>query len=492
MSSQEEEKTDQTNQNHLIIQKILRLIPKHNTLYIDIETSEKQSIIKDSEKQIRAPLFSIQTDFSLYAIKENEIYTFTTQSNIFHNLEKIIYNFPCEQIILIDRGFLFKKENPLNPKIFYLINKVEKNDIKIYHLEKESNLLFKCEEENCYAFGQLDIEKQIFNLENEHSNIEHNNLSKYKFLEFFSKFKDIKIVEILIVPTEYDLKKISDDYQKIFIPKNNEIESDSDYFSLSGSEDLYLEKYVKSQKRRKITHSSFLTIYKGKYITNDIKQKKNNEEDSESNDSVTDCSQCTTCFEKREKKLAKKLLMEKKNIIIQKKTKIQEKTKEDVYSELIEEFAPQPTSNGYVKKNLKFFKSKANANLAYCEVEIVSNKEHRNYEEKKDTWYQYFDYKYGKNHRLGMHFCKTKNGIYVYKNRHLELKKINKYLYYYCNSKNCGGVGKFDCIADVFIVERSHNCNSEIKTAGIQGDIMCFFKKYENYTDVQVVRIVKD
>ena len=676
MSFEDEEKTENTK---LRIEKILRLIPKKKTLYVEIETTDKEKQnINNTNKIDQVPIFYTLTPIDPNNIKENEIFNFPNQINSFQNFEEIIKTGLYNQIILIDRGYLFKKENPKKPIINLIVDRNEKNDIYIYqlkptiNLEKNSktNFIFCCEDKNCNAEGILDIEKNTFSIIKKHK-IQHKdyhiNNTHYTiqiFWNFLYKFKEIKTVQVLIVPLEYDIKTLSSqnidfspntfnvtsnsiineentppkkkevifnvkmdnslnkslsvireeneedeiaennhllnktidennivtlnitninnsNNKNIFISerdhnchykfnckvidktkeikdennnsliqdsidkefskninnqfnistinkekeniikheKNDKIENkkpdknstskkkskskqkeskekikpiSEEYigedFSLSGSEDLYQEIYIKSKKRRKITKTDYITL------NNKIKEKNINKND-EDTESITYCSQCSICV--KEKKNKSKKNIEKTNPLISINNNninidLLEKKHEPVYTELIVIGTPPPNGK-YKKKDYKFFKSNRNPTLSFCEIEIDSRKEYHNYEKRKESWFKYFEYKYGKNQRLGMHFHrdeKDKNVIYGYQNRHLELGYSDKKLVYYCVNKNCNGNGKFDCERETFKQDKVHTCNKKLSTQ--QSEIVKFFKEHETYNDVQIVRIMKD
>ena len=119
---------------------------------------------------------------------------------------------------------------------------------------------------------------------------------------------------------------------------------------------------------------------------------------------------------------------------------------------------------------------------------IDSHKEYRSHDRRKDLWLKYFERKYGKIDKLGMHFHKDdKTGrIYGYQNRHLEVGYYDKRLVYYCLNKYPGN-GRFDCEKEIFFIDKPYFCNNPLSTQ--QSEIVKFFSENPRINDIQIIRV---
>ncbi len=326
------------------------------------------------------------------------------------------------------------------------------------------------------------------------------------------KEEELKAIEEL---PELENKKDNEKEEEIKIDPDEDL----DIFSLTGSEDIYKDIYLTSKKRRqKITLESF-AIYKNKiYSPQELKthassSQDNNaiefQEEKDSTETMSLCSQCSICQEIFKIKNNINSLNDKKKC----KNSMTNINKDSANPQMISlssdyyEFPGVVREENYFqkkiyvsktfggrdkKKEFRFYISEKNPTMVFSKVIIDTKKQFDPKNKRRDSWYKYFEVKYGKKHRLGMHFHKDKETgkIYGYQNRHLELAYVDKKLEYYCVNKNCGGTGKFDCEDETFDAERSHTCGGRVSVQ--QMEIVNYLQQNEDIMDVQVIRVFKD
>ena len=290
---------------------------------------------------------------------------------------------------------------------------------------------------------------------------------------------------------------------------------EGDIFSISGSEEIFKDCYANSKKRRKIITNTNFMIYKNKiYEENELKELSLNE------DSFSFCSQCTICVQNKQN--LNNSYQNNKNSI---NYNYNNNNNYDTYNQSINNntfesaMIPIPKSNSsindsssniqndllqrkknasgtnsgyrYKKKEYQFYQSVKNPYLFFAKIYIESHKENRSSDKRKDLWLKYFENKYGKNHKLGMHFHRDeKTGrIHGYQNRHLEVGYYDKRLVYYCLNK-CPGNGRFDCEKELFFTDKPHICNNPLSTQ--QTEIVKFFTENPKAKDIQIIRVLNE
>ena len=341
------------------------------------------------------------------------------------------------------------------------------------------------------------------------------NNKKIEIKESSSNMNELKEIE---VSNNLNIKK-DEEKSKIM---EEEI-YDGDTFSLSGSEEIFRDCFIKSKKRRKIMKNTNFMIYKNKLYENDeLKELQLNEE------TFSYCSQCELCAQSKQNNSGNnnnyietsinnemnsfnQSLNNSNNNNNPYQNNINNNNSNDapyqqdpiVFNNILTYSTPENdflqkkkennnsntpnTGSKYKKKEFHFFPSKKNHRLFYAKIYIDSHKECRSNDPRKEQWLKYFEIKYGKNHKLGMHFHRDdKTGkIYGYQNRHLEVGYYDKRLVYYCLNR-CPGNGRFDCEKEIFFVDRGHSCTNGLSSQ--QAEVVKFFEENPRISDVQIIR----
>jgi len=273
----------------LQIKKLISLIAKKRSLFVLIETAETNNnffkIYKEDSNSLNsnpAPIFYTSTLVDPNGIKDGEIYKIFNEQF----LESIIKTEKYSQLIFCDRGYLLEKEKPSYPKINLIVDRNEKNDIYIYTLKLDNknnninnnkNIVFSCEDLNCKGEGILDLEKNNFSIVHQHE-IKHKdyhiNEDSHFTVQFFwnllFKYREIKTIEVILLPNEYDLKAICNNPTLICqnINKNYNTKSKGEIlFSTSTEKDRILEKKTLAEKEAENK--------KEKSLNSSIEQKDN-------------------------------------------------------------------------------------------------------------------------------------------------------------------------------------------------------------------------
>ena len=203
----------------LQINKLISLIAKKKCLYVLIETIEtinNSKIFNDEHTSARK--FCTSNIPELTDIKDGEIYKICNEQL----LDSIIKTEKFNQLIFLDKGYLLELEKPNTPTINLIVNRNDKNDIYIYELNKGRNninnklfISFICEDKNCKGEGVLEIEKNIFTIIHEHEMKhkdyhvnEDSHFTEQLFWNFVYKYKQIKTLQVIILPNDYDLKVV--------------------------------------------------------------------------------------------------------------------------------------------------------------------------------------------------------------------------------------------------------------------------------------------
>ena len=205
---------------------------KKHCLYILIETEESNNSnfkIYKEEPNPQSPVFFTSTVDDPNILREGEIYKITNEKF----LDSVINTEKYSQIIFLDKGYLYEKEKSNFPRIYLILNRNEKNDIYIYtpkykKTENDNFINFICEDENCKAEGILDLLKNDFNIIKEHK-IQHKDyhinddlhFTTQFFWSFIFKYREIKTLQIALLPHEYNIKMIY--LEPLLLNMNNNI-----------------------------------------------------------------------------------------------------------------------------------------------------------------------------------------------------------------------------------------------------------------------------
>ena len=311
------------------------------------------------------------------------------------------------------------------------------------------------------------------------------------------ELKEIEVLNSINIKKEEDNTKIIE--EEIY---------EGDNFSLSGSEEVFRDCFINSTKRRKIIKNINFMIFKNKIYENDELKELQLDEDT-----FSYCSQCSLCAQSKQnnnnnyietsinndmnsfnQSLNNSNNNNNSNDISYQQDPIifnnilTYSTPENDFSQKKKENNTPTTGSKYKKKEFHFFPSKKNHRLFYAKIYIDSHKECKSNDPRKEQWLKYFEIKYGKNHKLGMHFHRDdKTGkIYGYQNRHLEVGYYDKRLVYYCLNR-CPGNGRFDCEKEIFFVEKSHSCTNTLSTQ--QAEVVKFFEENPRVSDIQIIRV---
>ena len=399
------------------------------------------------------------------------------------------YFLQSNNLAYIDDIDSYKCPSEINQSINDNIENNNNNTNEIFKLEKAKEK--KKEKENEENIGKNKNQSRIVNIfETQKINPDSNLIKEKESKNEINNIENNKLLELDEEEEKYD----------------------GDSFSLSGSEEIFRDCFINSKKRRKIVCCINFMIHNNKiYENEDLKEFQLNE------DTLSYCSQCIICVQSKSNNnnietynynnnyneinnsLNQSLNASNKNILYEPQDMITYSTPENDFLQKKKNNNINTTNNNtnnnsgskYKKKEFHFFPSKKNQRLFYAKIYLDSHKECRSNDRRKDQWLKYFEVKYGKNHKLGMHFHRDdKTGkIYGYQNRHLEVGYYDKRLVYYCLNR-CPGNGRFDCEKEIFFVDKPHSCNNGLSTQ--QSEIVKFFEENPRVNDIQIIRVFSD
>lgn len=387
-----------------------------------------------------------------------------------------------EMIYIVDKDKYFEEKNILNTfdiKLNVHIDHTQKDKIFFFDYDyredgefTEKNHLYKfiCSDSNCKAVYQLNLNENdlksekyiLFNMLHDHS-IEYdkhdyyNNPSKgqYKYQEIMTKYPNIKHIQIISVPDNFDYSSIPS--------INNESNEDNNEINDYSNQKNQININVDENEEEKYS------------LESDIYEKnKMDKEDDDDYYSNTSSYKARSRNKDNKKRVAKKLKInnkEKEKERVPKSRKHENKILED-YERYIKSGVKQMKKKRqqlYYKPQeyTEFRLSPKNSKYVYAYLPYYKKgREALGKSKAREKWLRFMSFKYGAETTLGPIYVKDKNDgrIYKFAVNNLSSDADNRKVTYSCFRDNCQGRGILNVENDIFTITEAHSLRRSICT----------------------------
>ena len=405
-----------------------------------------------------------------------------------------------EMIYIVDKDKYFEEKNILNTfdiKLNVHIDHTQKDKIFFYDYDykedgnfgdKKQIYRFKCSDSNCQAVYQLNLNENknendnniLFSIIQEHSldyNMHdyNNNPTKgqNKYQEIMTKYPNIKHIQIITVPDNFDFSTIPSLNDENTNEENNEmndlsLQKNQININVDDNEDekysLESELYDKNKidKEDDDDYYSNTSSYKArsrnkenkKKITKKIKMNHNNKErDKDKEKERAKQKDKDKDKDKPKGKRHKSTILEDYERYIQSGVKQIKKKRQQLY------YKPQEYT--------KFTISLKNPRYVYAYLPYYKKgREALGKSKAREKWLRYMAFKYGEETTLGPIYYKDKTDgkIYKFAVNNLSSDADNRKVTYSCFRDNCQGRGVLNVENDIFTIIEPHSLRRSLCT----------------------------
>ena len=402
-----------------------------------------------------------------------------------------------EMIYIIDKDKNFEETNILNTfdiKLNVHIDHTQKDKIFFFDYdiheegsfnEKKNNIYkFKCSDSKCNAIYHLNM-NDLTGKENTNNSSEEDNTlfskvkdhsltyeqhdfnikptkGQNKYQEILFKYPNIKHVQVISVPDNFDYSTIPTQTLNISDPDQN----DDEYINVEENEDekysLESEIYDKNNKIDKDEDDDYYSntsSYKARSRNKDNKKKINkknklgNKDKDNSNTSANNSTNNSGKNAPKAKKYENKILEDYEKYM-QSGVKQVKKKRQQLY------YKPQEYT--------KWVLSMKNSKYVYAYLPYYKKgREALGKSKAREKWMRYMAFKYGEETTLGPIYYKDKNDggrIYKFAVNNLSSDADNRKVTYSCHRESCQGRGILNVEEDIFIITEPHSLRKSLCT----------------------------
>ena len=433
-----------------------------------------------------------------------------------------------EMIYIVDKDKYFEEKNILNTfdiKLNVHIDHTQKDKIFFYDYDykedgnfgdKKQIYRFKCSDSNCQAVYQLNLNENknendnniLFSIIQEHSldyNMHdyNNNPTKgqNKYQEIMTKYPNIKHIQIITVPDNFDFSTIPSLNDENTNEENNEmndlsLQKNQININVDDNEDekysLESELYDKNKidKEDDDDYYSNTSSYKArsrnkenkKKITKKIKMNHNNKErDKDKEKERAKQKDKDKDKDKPKGKRHKSTILEDYERYIQSGVKQIKKKRQQLY------YKPQEYT--------KFTISLKNPRYVYAYLPYYKKgREALGKSKAREKWLRYMAFKYGEETTLGPIYYKDKNDgrIYKFSVNNLSSDADNRKVTYSCFRDNCQGRGVLNVENDIFTIIEAHSLRRSMCTDIKRHQaIVDYYNAHPEIVYIQTLRVFK-
>ena len=429
-----------------------------------------------------------------------------------------------EMIYIVDKDKYFEEKNILNTfdiKLNVHIDHTQKDKILFYDYDykedgnfgdKKQIYRFKCSDSNCQGIYQLNLNENknendkniLFSKIQEHSldynkHDYNNNPTKgqNKYQEIMTKYPNIKHIQIITVPDNFDFSTIPSIGDENTNEDNNEIndlslqknqininvdDNEDEKYSLES--DLYDKNKI--DKEDDDDYYSNTSSYKArsrnkenkKKITKKIKMNHNNKEREKEKERS---KQKDKDKDKPKGKRHKPTILEDYQRYIESGVKQIKKKRQQLY------YKPQEYT--------KFTISLKNPRYVYAYLPYYKKgREALGKSKAREKWLRYMAFKYGEETTLGPIYYKDKNDgkIYKFAVNNLSSDADNRKVTYSCFRDNCQGRGVLNVENDIFTIIEPHSLRRSLCTDIKRHQaIVDYYNGHPDIIYIQTLRVFK-
>ena len=425
-----------------------------------------------------------------------------------------------EMIYIVDKDKYFEEKNILNTfdiKLNVHIDHTNKDQIFFFDYDyKEDGALaeknhiykFKCSDSKCQAIYQLNLNENknennkiiLFNMIQDHS-LEYNKHDYYnnptkgqsKYQEIMEKYPNIKHIQIISVPDNFDFTTIpninpNEENNEINDnPQNNQINinvDENEEVKYSLESDIYDEKNKVDKDDEDYSNTS---SYKArtrnkdnkKRVTKKLKQISTNKEKEKEKEKP---KENTKEKDKPKGKRHKPTILEDYERYMQSGVKQIKKKRQQLF------YKPQEYT--------KFQLSIKNPQYVYAYLPYYKKgREALGKSKAREKWLRYMAFKYGEETTLGPIYYKDKNDgrIYKYAVNNLSSDADNRKVTYSCFRDNCQGRGVLNVENDIFTITEMHSLRRSMCTDIKRHQaIVDYYNSNPNIIWIQTLRVFKE